>query len=327
MTLTDIPPARIPLSDISKAVSADGVDNLIFDLTSCPTVDYDFALDLRRWMEAELAESVQAIRGGDALPHGRKQLWLNKTKVTAALGCARKHQADLGVKRSWDLRGVQSSVTHNALRLATIMEDEQDPMQLVNNAVRSILDSGGGAAEYLASATSSELMTLQLEATQAVTAYLETFPKFTSADWPVTHKTVQADFGGGAIKVTARIDLMVGNSLEDRKVIINLKTGGPAPLHAEDLRFYALLETLRRTGAPRRVFTYYLSNGSASSEDISCDVLQAAAERVVAAVKRTLELNAGTATPETMPDDPCKWCRVQKDCGPGTLYLESIGYR
>ena len=61
----------------------------------------------------------------------------------------------------------------------------------------------------------------------------------------------------------ARIDLTLGvpRGGESRKVIVDLKTGRLLHRHREDLRFYALIETLVRDVPPRLLASYSLDSG------------------------------------------------------------------
>ena len=64
------------------------------------------------------------------------------------------------------------------------------------------------------------------------------------------------------------------------KVLIDLKTGGFSPSHLDDLRFYALVETIKLGVPPRRVATHYLDTGKLVPEDVTEATLAAAARRV-----------------------------------------------
>ena len=85
-------------------------------------------------------------------------------------------------------------------------------------------------------------------AVDQVTAFTECFPRSRPAWRPRTEAQVRTELLGGRIVLSGKVDLSLGRPGE--KVIIDLKTGMPRPQHREDLRFYALLETLV-IGVPR----------------------------------------------------------------------------
>ncbi len=91
---------------------------------------------------------------------------------------------------------------------------------------------------------------------------------------------------------SGKVDLTLGHPEGNRagKVLIDLKTGGFSPQHLEDLRFYALIETIRLGTPPRRVATYYLDQGKFVPEDITNDVLFAAAARLIDGTTKIVEV-------------------------------------
>ena len=82
----------------------------------------------------------------------------------------------------------------------------------------------------------------------------------------------------------------VAEGIRAGKVLIDLKTGGFSPSHLDDLRFYALIETIKLGVPPRRVATHYLDTGKLVPEDVTEATLAVAARRVVDGVRRWLEL-------------------------------------
>ena len=64
-------------------------------------------------------------------------------------------------------------------------------------------------------------------------------------------------------------------------MIIDLKSGGASTQHRDDLRFYALLETIRIGVPPRLVASYYLDQGLAHAESVTEGMLDATLARTV----------------------------------------------
>ena len=107
-------------------------------------------------------------------------------------------------------------------------------------------------------------------------------------------------------------------------MLVDLKTGGFAPTHVDDLRFYALVETIKVGVPPRKVATSYLESGSLVAEDVTEPMLATAAARVVDAVNRWLELRAGRVEPVAKPSTACRWCPVLDKCDVGRQHLATV---
>ena len=113
--------------------------------------------------------------------------------------------------------------------------------------------------------------------------FLECFPPLEARWRPVTESRLRADLCDDRVVLSGKVDLTVGRAdgLRAGKVLLDLKTGGFAPRHRDDLRFYALIETLRIGVPPRLLASYYLDGGRLHDEAVTEDVLRSALERVV----------------------------------------------
>ena len=120
----------------------------------------------------------------------------------------------------------------------------------------------------------------------------------------------------------SRVDLTLGTPDGDipRKVIVDFKTGAPTVHHREDLRFYALLETIRMGVPPRTLASYYLDAARVEPEDVTPAVLEAALARTIDGTCRLIEIlraqRAATVTPSVL----CGWCSVRADCSEGAAH-------
>ena len=93
---------------------------------------------------------------------------------------------------------------------------------------------------------------------------------------------------------------------ESRKVIIDLKTGGAWPNHMDELRFYALLETLRTGIPPRLIAGFYLDAGRAVPEEVTIETLGSAMRRSLDGIGRAVELLEGRSAIRR-PQSSCRW--------------------
>jgi hypothetical protein len=76
---------------------------------------------------------------------------------------------------------------------------------------------------------------------------------------------VRAELFDARVVLSGKTDLALGQAdgTTAGKVLIDFKTGGFSPAHIDDLRFYALLETLKIGTPPRLLASYYLEAGPA----------------------------------------------------------------
>src|SRR5262249_59512572 len=111
----------------------------------------------------------------------------------------------------------------------------------------------------------------------------------------------------GLIQLVGRVDLTLGapRGNEPRKVIIDMKTGAASAQHRDDLRFYALLETIRMGVPPRRLATYYLDAGRAEVEDVTPALLESALARTVDGTRQLVEVLRAQRAADVSPGATC----------------------
>ena len=127
----------------------------------------------------------------------------------------------------------------------------------------------------------------------------------------------------GPIVLRGRVDLVLGKPVgaESRKVIVDLKSGRIAPVHQEDLRFYALVETLCRDVPPRKLASFSLDSGTAKTEEVTTGLLRSSLRRTLDAIERMIELRAESRPARRSPGVTCRWCQLAPDCPEGKAHL------
>ena len=130
----------------------------------------------------------------------------------------------------------------------------------------------------------------------------------------------------GRIVISGRSDLTLGRAdgLTAGKVIIDFKTGSMSPTHLDDLRLYALLETMRIGTPPRLAASYYLDGGVAQTEHITEGVLRSAVARTADGIGKIHELSVGSRAPVVRPSFGCRWCPALAGCDPGRVHLGRV---
>jgi hypothetical protein len=93
-----------------------------------------------------------------------------------------------------------------------------------------------------------------------------------------------------------------------------MKTGLRYQGHADDLRFYALIETLRIGVPPFRVATFYLDTARWDAEDVTETLLEVAARRTIDGAVKLAELRLGERQAVIKPGPGCSHCSEHHDC-------------
>ena len=280
------------------------------------TFDADFVAELRDDADMGLAELAE--RMGD----GAQDLTINKHGLERVLTCETMWSA--GESFTWTPARARGAVAHRAIQLSVHWPGEQVPATLVDEALERLAGEERGIAAWLASLRAADAADLRGRAVELLSKFLECFPPLDGKWWPVTESTLQFP-RDGRIVLRSRVDLTLGTARggESRKVIIDVKTGRLSSRHREDLRFYALVETLSRRVPPRLLATYSLDSGSADREAVTDGVLRSALRRTLDAVERMVAIRFEGRDAGRTPGVACRWCPLSDDCDIGSRWLAS----
>ncbi|PIE31903.1 MAG: hypothetical protein CSA55_04600 [Ilumatobacter coccineus] len=282
-------------------------DPLIFDPA--------FIASLRDHVDDELAHF--ASRCGD------DQIFLSKHRITSVLGCEVKHLADDAF--AWTPAIATGQISHRAIQLLLHWPGEPTAADLVDEAIERVGDEDTSLGEWIASIEDADRADLHSAAVDRVIKFLESFPPLDRRSHPTTESSIRWP-NRGPIILSGKVDLTLGRAVgaESRKVLIDLKTGWVQPFHRDDLRFYALIETLRTEVPPRKLASFYLDSGEPQVEDVTENVLRVAARRTLDAVNAEIELRIEGRPPVARPGRTCRWCSVRPDCPDGEAYLAEL---
>jgi hypothetical protein len=262
--------------------------------------------ELREWLTAEL----MAATAGWERPGG--MLGITKGRVLAAMRCPASVLAEL---EPW--------VMNEAMAIGTIAD-----------AAASLLlmsDKLPGRAPWLGAI----MPALQASSTE-VTEFVERLTPEARADLRdvVQLKCEQLDVLLGdlracdgtaqewfrvqlhepGVQLSGRTDLVLGRG---HRSIVEVKSGRFMSHIHDELRFYALLAALRDPSAPVTVAAVTLGDAKVSAYPVTCDLLEAAAQRVIDATAVLVEVDRATAAstwPTTAPGAFCSWCAVAPRC-------------
>jgi hypothetical protein len=274
-----------------------------------PRFDSAIGSDLRHILEDGLSPLV-----ADRQPD--QPLYLAKRALAQIHTCEGWVVADRQAEFAWSAAAARGTVTHKAVELSVTLRSCPPPLDLVDTAIERLIESSDRSIRaWLLDAPAAEIAELRGAAADWVVKFQDTFPPLQRAWRPRLESALTVDLCGGRVVLRGKVDLALGRAegTTARVLIVDFKTGRPMPVHAEDLRFYALLETLRVGVPPYRLATFSLDSGTWVAEDVDEAVLVAAARRTIAGAAAMLGLEEGVA-PVLRAGPSCRWCPAAAAC-------------
>jgi hypothetical protein len=287
-----------------------------------------FRADLTRELHRRLTEGTSTV--AERLEITGRTLWIDKRALAGIHGCERRFAADREAGfPGWSPATAKGAIAHRAIQLAPFLVSPLPPLDVVDLAINRIIDedSDRSPAHWLRTAAPGELAELRADTTEIVTKFEECFPPLIAAWRPRIEASVRHDLHGGVITLGARPDLALGRASghQARVLIVDLKTGQRYQSHVDDLRFYALVETLRLGVPPFRVASYYLDTARWEADDITEDILELALRRTIDGAVKLAELELGERDPTFNPGPPCGYCTLKDTCEGAQAWAEQAG--
>ena len=224
----------------------------------------------------------------------------------------------------WTPARARGQVAHRAIQLLLNWKGEPAPVELVDEAIARLANEERGLSEWLGTISPADEADLRGMSTDRVTKFMECFPPLDPRSRPVTESSSQWPLDG-PILLRSRADLSMGKPFEreSRKLIVDLKTGRVVTRHREDLRFYAIVETLSKQVPPRRLASFYLDAAQPIVEDVTEGLLRSSLRRALDGIHALIELKV-EGRPATRTAGPsCRWCPLSASCEEGQTYLHA----
>jgi len=277
------------------------------------------ASTLRAQIEFELEKETV-----DLVDRLEEPLWVSKRQLHAVNSCEALYEAQEGEPFQWRVPMTRGQIFHKCVELSVHLSPKRTASELVDAAVTGIISRGDGLAEFLLGLSDVERAEIRSEVAALVQTFFDTFPPLRRAWHPTTELPRKVSLHRGKIVLQGRFDLTVGRpeELTAGRVLIELKTGRSVPHHLDDLRFYALLETLVVGVPPALLASFYVDAGRVQVEMVDEDLLRAALRRTTQSIERLIELRLGQTKAHKRPSGACKWCPVAGSCAPGRAWLE-----
>ncbi len=287
-----------------------------------PQFDAGLRHELRAHLESALVPLADQLGGDDTL-------WVSKHLLSQVHGCQARLLADEAAGFEWSIPTARGTVVHKAVELSVTWRGDPVPLTLVQEATARLQNDDRSLTDFLHRCNEAEMADLEAQATERVTTFLEGFPRLKPGWRPKPEARVRVELCDDRVVLAGRVDLSLGQSQGTTagKVLIDLKTGGFSPDHIHDLRFYALLETIRFGVPPMKLASYYLDSGRIQPEVVTEALLETATERVIGAIEELVRLRREPSTAIYRPGPACRWCPVSNDCTEGTRWLEGANER
>lgn len=267
---------------------------------------------LRDELQAELQAGVADLAAGLDRP-----LFAGKAALSRVLACEAHHLAEEAAPFEWSIVTARGTVAHKAVQLSAHRRDDPSPLRLVDDAIDQLADDPSGSiAGWLLELSESARAELRSDVNDVVATFLELWPPLQASWRPQTESPRRVELCGGMVIVSGRVDLTLGapRGLRAGRVVVDLKTGATHAGHADELRLYALLDTIRVGVPPFLLVGYYLDTGRFTTEPVTEATLDAAVRRTIAALRKLLELRLGVRSPAATPGPTCRWCRLSDSC-------------
>ena len=270
---------------------------------------------------------TSGLAGVAATMEDDERVLVHKFLLSQVLGCEARHLHEASRPFEWNTSVARGTVAHKAVELSVHWRTVPIAHELVDEAIGSLTNDGSPISYYLLHLPEAEHAQLRSDAANATQAFLDGFPPLTGKpQWrPSVEVRGRYEFHNAKFVLSGKVDLSLGGPTGDRsgRVFIDLKTGRRSQSHVDDLRYYALIETVRFGTPPRALASYYLDESRLAVEAVTQDLLWSAADRVIAGVRRHLELIEGDQEPLLRPSLACRWCPLLRTCQTGRSALAS----
>jgi CRISPR/Cas system-associated exonuclease Cas4 (RecB family) len=285
---------------------------------SWPEFPAELRYELRGELERGVADHVKML--GDGV-----SIWANKHAITSVHGCEKKFLADREFP-GWSVPLARGSVVHKAIELSINWRGTPIPADLVDESMASLEHSDQNISAFLQELPDADRAQLRSDSVDLVTKFDECWPDLKKQWRPVTEAKIRMELFEGRVVLQGKIDLTLGRAegLRAGKVLVDLKSGKFQPGHMHDLRYYAMIETVRIGVPPRRIASYYLDQGRFHSEDVTEEMLFSATQRAIDGINRMIELELDPSDPRVATSPACRWCRVLDACQPGQVSLREF---
>lgn len=285
-----------------------------------PVVDPDLALELRAALE-EGARAVFERHGHDVGDGGRDRyddtVWVSKSRLDR-LVCDGLYRAALEEPFTYNAAIAVGTISHRAIELDHATRRAHTPEQVVAKVWHEVVTQPGDQLAVFANGLDDMAAAgLRQEVEQLLTEHRDVWPPLPSQLHVRMEQQIRVELLGGRVVLLGTPDLTLGRVRDDRArmLLVDLKTGFRRPeVERQELRFYALLLTLKYGQPPFRWAAHYVAEGAWDVEDLRPELLDTAVRRVVDSIDQAVRLAEEDAEERLRTGRWCRFCPRRDSC-------------
>ncbi len=306
--------------DTSTPAQARVRDELLAWEDDRPRIDPDLALELR----AALEDGARAVfqryglddQGNDGDRYG-DTVWVSKSRLDR-LVCDGLYRAALEEPFTYNTTIAIGTLAHRAIELDHAARRAQPPEAIVERAWHEAVTQPGDALALFANGLDEiDAAALRQEVEQLLVEHRDVWPPLPSQLHVRAEQSVRVELLGGRVVLMGTPDLLVGRVRDDRArmLLVDLKTGLRRPeVERQELRFYALLLTLKYGQPPFRWAVHYVAEGAWDAEDFRPELLDTAVRRTLDSIDQAVRLRDEDAEERLRVGRWCRFCPRRDGC-------------
>lgn len=284
-----------------------------------PLVDPDLALELRAALE-DGARAVFERHGLDPAAAGDRYgdtVWVSKSRLDR-LVCDGLYRAALEEPFSWNPAIAVGTLAHRAIELDHATRRGRTPAQVVAHVWDEVVRRPGDSLALFANGLDEvAAASLRQDVEQLLTEHRDVWPPLPSSLHVRSEQSARVELLDGRVVLAGTPDLTLGRVRDDRArmLLVDLKTGLRRPdVERQELRFYALLLTLKHGQPPFRWAVHYVAEGAWDVEDFRPELLETAVRRTLDGIDQAVRLRDEDAEERLRAGRWCRFCPRRDAC-------------
>lgn len=266
-------------------------------------------------------DTLESALGGVVSRLGKgERLFASKWDLHQVHACEGGYMASKQEDFEWSPQKLRGKLFHRSMERFMLSSNPPPPVEIVEASLTYFKlpdDNGKGPRDFLLSLSPEQLHDLVRDGNDALAKFIMDWPPLDRRLAPRVEMPLRVDLLDRRIVLKARVDLAFGLAGAGSRCVrlVEFKTGDFYPDHLDDLRFYALLETLVRGLPPLRIALYYPDSGECICEDVTPQMLTETIGWVIKGLEKisradhlpfdSLELNVNPS---------CRWCPASVYC-------------
>lgn len=285
-----------------------------------PVVDPELASTLR----ATLEDGARAVFARHDVPDPPQDgwryadsVWVSKSRLDR-LVCDGLYRSALEEPFTYNAAIAVGTLSHRAIELDHATRRAHTPEAVVERAWHEAATEQGDALAAFANGLDDiDAASLRQEVEQLLTEHRDVWPPLPSGLHVRGEQSVRVELLGGRVVLQGTPDLTIGRVRDDRArmLLVDLKTGLRRPeVERQELRFYALLLTLKHGQPPFRWAAHYVAEGAWDVEDYRPELLDTAVRRTLDSIDQAVRLMDPDVEERLRAGRWCRFCPRRDSC-------------